>query len=180
MLRGSAHPHDTAIQYRPPNHRPPNQLPSATLKTTALEDAKTDDLFAGKKAVLFAVPGAFTPTCSRDHVRLGGATGVQPAARHNTLHTTPTHDTHATPIKIKKAPGFIKSAADLKAKGVDLIACVSVNDAFVMKAWADSLGAGSDVVFLADGNGDFTKVCARACVCLALIFGLRRGLALAR
>jgi hypothetical protein len=69
---------------------------------------------AGKKVVLFAVPGAFTPTCSKDH-----------------------------------APGFIKHAAELKAKGVDAIVCVSVNDAFVMRAWADSLKAGNDVLFLA-------------------------------
>ena len=66
--------------------------------------------------MLFAVPGAFTPTCSKDH-----------------------------------APGFIKHAAALKAKGVDAIVCVSVNDAFVMRAWADSLKAGNDVLFLAVG-----------------------------
>ena len=84
--------------------------------------------------MLFAVPGAFTPTCSRDH-----------------------------------APGFIKQAAAFKAKGVDTVACVSVNDAFVMRAWADSMGAGNDVLFLADGNGAFVIVCllcVREGVCL--------------
>lgn len=65
------------------------------------------------QVVLFAVPGAFTPTCSKDHV-----------------------------------PGFIKAAADLKAKGVDTIACVSVNDAFVMKAWGDALGVGNEVLMV--------------------------------
>ncbi|KAF6262952.1 thiol peroxidase [Scenedesmus sp. NREL 46B-D3] len=59
--------------------------------------------------------------------------------------------------KKSHAPGFIQHAADLKAKGVDTIACVSVNDAFVMDAWAKDLAAGSAVLFLADGNGEFTK-----------------------
>lgn len=99
-----------------------DKVPSVAVKTVDFEDVKTDELFAGKKVVLFAVPGAFTPTCSKDH-----------------------------------APGFIKHAKELKAKGVDLIACVSVNDSFVMKAWADSLGAGEEITFLSDGNGDFTK-----------------------
>ena len=98
------------------------QIPSVTLKATDLSDVSTDDLFAGKKVVLFGVPGAFTPTCSKTHL-----------------------------------PGFVSAAADLKAKGVDLIACVSVNDAFVMKAWGESAGVGSDVLLLADGNGDLAK-----------------------
>ena len=71
---------------------------------------------------LFAVPGAFTPTCSAKHL-----------------------------------PGFKQHAADLKAKGVDTIACVSVNDVFVMKAWGENQGVGDDILMLADGNGDFTK-----------------------
>ena len=70
----------------------------------------------------FAVPGAFTPTCSAKHL-----------------------------------PGFKAHAAELKAKGVDTIACVSVNDVFVMKAWGDDQGVGDDVLMLADGNGDFTR-----------------------
>lgn len=82
----------------------------------------TGDLFAGKTVALFAVPGAFTPTCSAKHL-----------------------------------PGFVQQAADLKAKGVDTIACVSVNDVFVMNAWGQDQGVGEDVMMLADGNGDFTK-----------------------
>jgi Peroxiredoxin len=83
---------------------------------------KTEELFAGKKAVLFAVPGAFTPTCSAKHL-----------------------------------PGFIYHAPAFAAKGIDIIACVSVNDAFVMGAWGNSAGAGDKIVMLADGNGDFTR-----------------------
>jgi peroxiredoxin len=82
----------------------------------------TADIFAGKTVALFAVPGAFTPTCSAKHL-----------------------------------PGFVQQAADLKAKGVDAIACVSVNDVFVMNAWGKDQGVGEDVIMLADGNGDFTK-----------------------
>ena len=80
------------------------------------------DLFAGKKVVLFSVPGAFTPTCSGKHL-----------------------------------PGFIALANDLHAKGVDTIACLSVNDVFVMDAWGRDQGVGSDVLMLADGNGDYTR-----------------------
>ncbi|MEM9285065.1 MAG: peroxiredoxin [Pseudomonadota bacterium] len=82
---------------------------------------ETDALFAGKTTALFAVPGAFTPTCSAKHL-----------------------------------PGFVEKAADLKAKGVDQIVCMSVNDAFVMNAWGEGANAG-DIVMLADGNGDLTK-----------------------
>jgi peroxiredoxin len=82
----------------------------------------TEELFAGKKVALFAVPGAFTPTCS-----------------------------------VKHLPGFKERAADLKAKGVDTIACLSVNDVFVMKAWGESQGVGDEIMMLADGNGDFTR-----------------------
>ena len=81
-----------------------------------------DALFKGKTVALFAVPGAFTPTCSAKHL-----------------------------------PGFKEHAAELKAKGVDTIACVSVNDVFVMKAWAKDQGITDEVLMLADGNGDFTK-----------------------
>ena len=82
----------------------------------------TDDLFNGKKVVLFALPGAFTPTCSASHL-----------------------------------PGFIEHHDALKAKGVDTIACLSVNDAFVMGAWGDAQGAGDKVTMLADGSGNFTE-----------------------
>ncbi len=82
----------------------------------------TEELTKGKTVALFAVPGAFTPTCSAKHL-----------------------------------PGFKAHAADLKAKGVDAIACVSVNDVFVMNAWGKDQGVGDDIVMLADGNGAFTK-----------------------
>ena len=82
----------------------------------------SEEVFAGRKVVLFAVPGAFTPTCSAKHV-----------------------------------PGFTANAAAIKAKGVDTIACLSVNDAFVMAAWGKDLNVGDDVTMLADGNGDFTR-----------------------
>jgi len=102
-----------------------DKIPSATLMTFGAEGPKpvnTDELFAGKTVGLFAVPGAFTPTCSAKHL-----------------------------------PGFKDHAADLKAKGVDVIACVSVNDVFVMKAWGENQGVGDAVLMLADGNGAFTK-----------------------
>ena len=103
-----------------------DRIPSATLSQGTPEGPKpvnTDEFFAGKTVALFAVPGAFTPTCSARHL-----------------------------------PGYVDNKAELKAKGVDVIACVSVNDAFVMNAWAESQGlTGDDVVMLADGNGDFTR-----------------------
>ena len=101
-----------------------DKLPTTTLaKVTAAgpDNVSTDDFFAGKTVALFAVPGAFTPTCSAKHL-----------------------------------PGFVDKEADLKAKGVDEIACVSVNDAFVMGAWAKSANA-DGVTMLADGNGDFAR-----------------------
>ena len=102
-----------------------DKVPSATLmqmKGGAPQPVKTDDLFSGKKVVVFALPGAFTPTCSAKHL-----------------------------------PGFIQHAGDIKGKGVDEIACVSVNDAFVMGAWGENQHAGDKVAMLADGNGDFTR-----------------------
>ena len=81
----------------------------------------TGDLFAGKKVVLFAVPGAFTPTCSAAHL-----------------------------------PGFVVHVDDIKAKGVDTVACMSVNDVFVMHAWGQSANA-EQIQMLADGNGTFTE-----------------------
>ncbi len=98
-----------------------DKIPSVTLKTTDMQDAATDDLFSGK-VVLFALPGAFTPTCSAKHL-----------------------------------PGFIEKAAEIKAKGVDRIVCLSVNDAFVMAAWSKAQGAGDDVTLVADGNGEFSR-----------------------
>ena len=85
------------------------------------KDISTDEVFKGKKVVLFAVPGAFTPGCSNTHM-----------------------------------PGYVVNADKIKAKGVDTIACVSVNDAFVMGAWGKNQNA-DDILMLADGNGTFTK-----------------------
>ena len=82
----------------------------------------TDDLFSGKKVVLVSVPGAFTPTCSMNHL-----------------------------------PGFVDNAAALKDKGVDTIACMAVNDVFVMDAWGKDRGVGDDVMMLADGNGEYAQ-----------------------
>jgi peroxiredoxin len=82
----------------------------------------TNDLFGGRTVALFAVPGAFTPTCSAKHL-----------------------------------PGYIENADSLGAKGVDEIACLSVNDAFVMGAWGKAAGADGKITMLADGNGDFAK-----------------------
>jgi peroxiredoxin len=86
-----------------------------TQKTTA-------EIFGGKKVVLFAVPGAFTPTCNNNHL-----------------------------------PSYVAKADELKAKGVDAIAVVSVNDVFVMNQWKEASGGGADIHYLADGSGEFTK-----------------------
>ena len=99
-------------------------LPSINLTTMTAEGPKPvsmTELSAGKKVVLFAVPGAFTPTCSVQHL-----------------------------------PGFLEKNNDLKEKGVDIIACVSVNDPFVMNAWGADRQVGEDVLMLSDGNGEFT------------------------
>ncbi|MFC0118609.1 peroxiredoxin [Pseudoalteromonas xiamenensis] len=93
----------------------------AELTSDGVVNHETATLFAGKKVVVFAVPGAFTPTCSAAHL-----------------------------------PGYVTLADKIKAKGVDLIACVSVNDAFVMKAWGDAQNA-QEIAMLADGDGSFTK-----------------------
>jgi peroxiredoxin len=102
-----------------------DKVPSVKLKQMTpdgMKDVQTEDFFKGKKVVLFALPGAFTPTCSAKHL-----------------------------------PGFVEKAAELKAKGVDTIACLSVNDAFVMNAWGKDQKADGKVQMLADGNADFTK-----------------------
>jgi peroxiredoxin len=82
----------------------------------------TDELFSGKKVVLVSVPGAFTPTCSMNHL-----------------------------------PGFVEQAEALKAEGVDTVACMAVNDVFVMHAWGKDRNVGDTVLMLADGNGDYAK-----------------------
>lgn len=102
-----------------------DQIPSMKLMMATPDGPKevsTDEIFKGKKVVLFAVPGAFTPTCSAKHL-----------------------------------PGFVENAAAIKAKGVDTIACIAVNDAFVMGAWGKSQGTDGKVVMLADGSGAFAK-----------------------
>ncbi len=80
------------------------------------------ELFTGKKVVLSSVPGAFTPTCSKQHL-----------------------------------PGFIDHAGDLKKKGIDTIACMAVNDVFVMGAWGESCHASDKVLLLSDGNGEYAR-----------------------
>jgi peroxiredoxin len=92
------------------------------MKSGAPGSMTTDDLFNGKKVVVFSVPGAFTPTCSKTHL-----------------------------------PGFVENASALKAKGIDTLACLAVNDVFVMDAWGKSAGADGKVVMLADGNAAYTK-----------------------
>lgn len=102
-----------------------DKLPDATFRV--MKDGKPADmtvaeLTKGRKVALFAVPGAFTPTCSAKHL-----------------------------------PGYKEKAAELRAKGVDKIACVAVNDVFVMNAWGKDQQVGDDVIMLADGNGAFAK-----------------------
>ena len=102
-----------------------DKIPSVTLmqfKDGSPKAVKTDELFAGKTVAVFALPGAFTPTCSAKHL-----------------------------------PGFIQHAAEIKQKGVDAIACVSVNDAFVMGAWGKDQGTGDKILMLADGAASFAK-----------------------
>ncbi|NVJ60414.1 MAG: peroxiredoxin [Gammaproteobacteria bacterium] len=99
-------------------------LPSVNFSLLTKDGASnpsTEELFKGKKVVLFAVPGAFTPTCSEAHL-----------------------------------PGFVVNADKIKAKGIDTIICLAVNDSFVMKAWGEASNA-EDIVMLADGGGSFTK-----------------------
>jgi len=102
-----------------------DKMPSGTfgvMTDSGPGQVSSDDLFAGKKVVLFSVPGAFTPTCSMNHL-----------------------------------PGFLENADELRAKGVDTIACMAVNDVFVMDAWGKDRGVGDDIVMLADGNGEYSK-----------------------
>ncbi|KAK3210684.1 hypothetical protein Dsin_015390 [Dipteronia sinensis] len=102
-----------------------DSLPDGTLayfdEQDQLQNVSIHSLAAGKKIVLFGVPGAFTPTCSTKHV-----------------------------------PGFVEKADELKSKGVSEILCLSVNDPFVMKAWAKTYPENKHVKFLADGSGTYT------------------------
>src|SRR5688572_17109716 len=101
-----------------------DRIPSVPLSIATAEGPQptsSDEFFAGKKVALFAVPGAFTPTCSARHL-----------------------------------PSYVEKAAELKGRGVDEIACISVNDPFVMGAWNKADGS-SDITMLADGNGEFAE-----------------------
>lgn len=101
-----------------------DKIPDGTFKMMTdkgPKDISTDEVFKGKTVVFFAVPGAFTPSCSSTHL-----------------------------------PGYVINADNIKAKGVDTIACMSVNDAFVMGAWGKAQNA-EEILMLADGNGAFTK-----------------------
>jgi len=102
-----------------------DKMPAGVLTTPGPEGPQkisTEQLFAGKKVVLFSVPGAFTPTCDARHL-----------------------------------PGFIQHAEDFKAKGVDTVACMAVNDVFVMKAWDKASAVEGKVLMLADGNAEYSK-----------------------
>jgi glutaredoxin/glutathione-dependent peroxiredoxin len=102
-----------------------DRMPAGTFKRMTREgpkDLTTDELFKGKRVVLFSVPGAFTPTCDAKHL-----------------------------------PGFVQLADQILAKGVDTIACMAVNDVFVMNAWGKASNVGDKVLMLADGNGDYAR-----------------------
>jgi len=102
-----------------------DKMPSGTLKRMTKEgpkDISTDEIFKGKRVVLFSVPGAFTPTCDAKHL-----------------------------------PGYVELADQLRAKGVDTLACMAVNDVFVMNAWGKAQSVGDKVLMLADGNGDYAR-----------------------
>ena len=102
-----------------------DKIPSVTLRYLTPEGPKavsSDEFFAGKKVALFAVPGAYTRTCSQRHL-----------------------------------PGYVAHAAEIKAKGVDTIACIAVNDPFVMGAWGKEHQADDKLVMLGDGSGDFAR-----------------------
>lgn len=101
------------------------KIPSVTIKQATPEGGADVDpaaLFAGKKVILFSLPGAFTPTCSQKHL-----------------------------------PGYVSELSSLKAKGIDMVACLSVNDAWVMKSWAEAHDALGKITMLADGNAAFSK-----------------------
>lgn len=114
-------------------------IPAATLNhlKAGVQTLTTDELFKGKKVVLFAVPGAFTPTCSAKHL-----------------------------------PGYIEHFAEFRQRGIE-VACLSVNDAFVMDAWAKSQNVPEDLHMLADGNGAFTRAMGLELDATAFGMGLR-------
>lgn len=105
--------------------QPGSKIPSVTIREATADgprEVDTGALFAGRNAIIFSLPGAFTPTCSKHHL-----------------------------------PGFVARAEELKSKGVDVIACLSVNDAHVMRAWGEQHGALGKIVMLADGNAELTR-----------------------
>jgi peroxiredoxin len=102
-----------------------DKMPAGKFKRMTKEgpkDITTDELFSGKRVVLFSVPGAFTPTCDARHL-----------------------------------PGFVQLADQILAKGVNTIACMAVNDVFVMNAWGKASGVGDKILMLADGNGEYAR-----------------------
>ena len=102
-----------------------DQMPSGSFAIMTADgpgSISAEELFGGKKVVLFSVPGAFTPTCSMKHL-----------------------------------PGYVENAGALKAKGVDTIACIAVNDVFVMDAWGKDQSVADNVLMLADGNAEYSK-----------------------
>jgi peroxiredoxin len=102
-----------------------DKLPAGKFRTMGPEGPKevsTDEIFKGKKVILFSVPGAFTPTCSKQHL-----------------------------------PSYLTNYDKIKAQGVDTIACMAVNDAFVMDAWGKDRGVGNKILMLGDGNGEYSK-----------------------
>jgi peroxiredoxin len=100
-----------------------DRIPSATLNVLkdGVQAVTTDEIFKGKKVVMFSLPGAFTPTCSAKHL-----------------------------------PGYVEKFAEFRQRGVD-VACLAVNDAYVMGAWAKDQNVPDGLLMLADGNGTFTK-----------------------
>ena len=118
-----------------------DKVPSVNFKkltADGLSDVSSDSYFKGRKVALFSVPGAFTPTCSAQHV-----------------------------------PSYVENSEALKGKGVSAVACVSVNDAFVMKAWGEAHGTGENVLMLADGNADLAKALGLEFDGSAIGFGIR-------
>lgn len=102
-----------------------DKIPSVTISTMTsdgVQEISTDEIFGGKKVVMFALPGAFTPTCSASHL-----------------------------------PGYVVKHDEIKAKGIDAIACLSVNDAFVMDAWGKSQNTNGNILMLADGSCNLTQ-----------------------
>jgi len=102
-----------------------DKVPEGSFKhmtAEGLQDLSSDELFGNKKVVLFAVPGAFTPTCSNEHL-----------------------------------PSYLRHHDEIKASGFDTIACMAVNDAFVMNAWGNDRGVDDKILMLADGNAEYTQ-----------------------